>query len=126
MDLSYAPGLNNLGDIYTVTGRTMDAEPLYRKAIAIWEAVAPEHLNLATRLADLALLFERQEKTSGAEKLLLRALAIRQKMLGTESQPVLALEQMLAKLYRSQRRDTEAARLEPHSFHSFQRWRRGQ
>ena len=99
-----------------MTGRTSDAEPLYRSAIAIWEAIAPEHVNLATGLANLSRLFERQGKAAGAEKLLLRALAIRQKALGAESEPVLALEQTLAKLYRAQRRDTEAAKLEQHSF----------
>jgi tetratricopeptide (TPR) repeat protein len=115
-DLGYASGLNNLGELYSVTGRFAEAEPLYRQAIAIWESVAPDHLNLATCLSNLALLFGSQGKNVGAEKLLLRALAIRENALGKENPSVLSLERTLAKLYRSQRRDTEAAKLEQHSF----------
>jgi hypothetical protein len=59
MGLTTAASLNNLGMIYGSTGRDTEAEPLYRRALAILEKldgldsaeVAPELNNLAALYA---------------------------------------------------------------------------
>ena len=44
-----ATGLNNLVMLYHAQGKYAEAEPLYRRALAIWEkALGPEHPNVAT------------------------------------------------------------------------------
>jgi len=52
-----AQGLNNLGSVLAAQGRYADAEPLYRRALAIWEKVlGPEHPDTSTGLNDLAVV----------------------------------------------------------------------
>jgi hypothetical protein len=43
-------------------------------------------------------------------------LAIREQAIGKDSEPVIALERILARFYRAQKRETEALKLERHSF----------
>ncbi|HEX9256594.1 MAG TPA: tetratricopeptide repeat protein, partial [Candidatus Angelobacter sp.] len=67
-------------------GKNSEAEPLYRRALAINEkALGPEHPNTASSLNNLALLLKEQGKFSEAEPLYRRALAIREGVF--DSQP---------------------------------------
>ena len=58
-----APVCNNLAALYEAQGRYAEAEPLYKRALAIYEkALGPEHPNVATSLHNLALLYEAQSR----------------------------------------------------------------
>ena len=76
-------GLNNLAALYRNQGRYTDAEPLYKRSLAIWEkALGPEHPDVALGLNNLAALYRNQGRYTDAEPLLKRSLAIREKALG--------------------------------------------
>ena len=83
--------LLGLGNVYTEQGNYSQAEPLYRRALAILEkALGPEHPNVAASLNNLAELFRDQGKYVEAEPLYRRALAIWEKALGPEHPDVAA------------------------------------
>jgi len=63
-------------------------------------------------LANLAKLFQMQGKATGAEKLLRRAMEVCKNSIGNQSAEFAELRHSLAAVYRSQKRFTEAARLE--------------
>ena len=72
-----ATSLNNLAALYKEQGRYADAEPLYKRALAIDEkAVGPDHPDVATSLNNLAALYKEQGRYADAEPLYKRALAI--------------------------------------------------
>src|SRR5512135_1392410 len=78
--------LNQAGYYLYVRARYAEAEPLYRRALAIWE-VAPgrDHPDTAQGLNNLAVLLRIQGHLHGeAEPLLRRALVIRHKALGRD------------------------------------------
>ena len=76
-------GLNNLAELYREQGKYEEAEPLYRRAIAIGEKVlGPEHPRLAIWLNNLALLYLALGKYGEAEPLYRRSLGIFEKVLG--------------------------------------------
>ncbi len=84
-DPRLATSLNNLALLYDAQGKYAQAEPLYRRALAIREkALGPEHPDLATDLNNLALLYRAQGKYAQAEPLSRRALAIWEKALGPD------------------------------------------
>ncbi len=62
---------------YRAQGRYADAEPLYKRSMAIMEkAHGPEHPHVATSLNNLAELYRAQGQIGQAEALQKRALAI--------------------------------------------------
>ena len=72
-----AIGLNNLADLLQDTNRLDEAEPLYRRALAICEAsYGPDHPNVAIGLNNLASLLRATNRLAEAEPLYRRALAI--------------------------------------------------
>ena len=72
--------LNNLAVLYDEQGRYAEAEPLYKRALAIREkALGPDHPDVATSLNNLALLYDDQGRYADAEPLFKRALAISEK-----------------------------------------------
>ena len=78
-----ATSLNNLADLYDSQGKYDDAEPLYKRALAVKEEVlGPMHPDTATSLNNLADLYESQGKYDDAEPLYKRALAVREEVLG--------------------------------------------
>ena len=86
-----AASLNNLAEIYRKQGKYAQAEPLYKRSLAIMEkALGPEHPSVATSLNNLALLYQAQGKYAEAEPLYKRALAIVEKALGPEHPDVAA------------------------------------
>ena len=68
---------NDVALILQQMGRTADAEPLHRRALAIREkALGAEHLDLATSLNNLALLYRAQGWYAESEPLYRRAYRI--------------------------------------------------
>ncbi len=93
--------LNNLAGLYDAQGRYGEAEPLYRRALAICEtALGAEHPDTATTLNNLAGFYRAQGRYAEAEPFYRRALAIKETALGAEHPDTLRvkgnLERMLA------------------------------
>ncbi len=104
-----AISLNNLADVCSNQGRCAEAEPLYRRALAIWEkALGPVHDRVASSLNGLASMYSRQGKYTDAEPLYKRALAIYEKALGPEHPSVGGTLGALAEMHRKQGHDDQA------------------
>ncbi len=68
----------------SVWNRVRQAEPLYRRSLAIWEeALGPEHPNVATSLENYAALLRATGHTAEADKMEARAKAIRARLAKT-------------------------------------------
>jgi tetratricopeptide (TPR) repeat protein len=77
--------LNNLAGVYEDQGRYAEAEPLYKRSLAVWEkALGLEHPNVSASHNNLALLYQAQGRYAEAEPLYKCSLAIREKTLGPE------------------------------------------
>jgi tetratricopeptide (TPR) repeat protein len=77
-----AASLNNLAALYYHQDQSAKAEPLYQRALAIYEeALGPEHPDVATSLNNLAGLYYNQGQSAKAEPLYQRALTIRERLL---------------------------------------------
>ncbi len=76
-----ATSLNNLAKLYRAQGRYAEAEPLYKRSLAIREkALGPEHPNVATSLENYANLLRETGRTAEeAGKMEARAKTIRDK-----------------------------------------------
>jgi tetratricopeptide (TPR) repeat protein len=96
--------------------RYAEAEPLFRRARAIYEkALGPDHPYTATSLNNLAGLYENQGRYGQAELLYQRALAIREKALGPAHPDTAQSLDNLALLYNYQGRYGEAEPLHQHA-----------
>ena len=101
--------MTDLASLYQKQGRYADAEPLYKRALAIREkALGPDHPWLATSLNNLAMLYFKQGRYAEAEPLSKRSLAIGEKALGTDHPDVATWLNNLAKLYWSEDRYADA------------------
>ncbi len=106
-----AASLNNLAELYRDQGHYDEAEPLYLRSLSIYESIyekklgenyekqlgenyekqlGENHLDVASCLNNLGLLYKFQGKYETAEELYLRSLSIREKQLG-ENHPDVAL-----------------------------------
>lgn len=94
--------LNNLAEVYRLMGRHADAEPLYKRAIALDESAGEDNPGLATSLNNLALLYRTQGRLKEAEPLYKRALILLEKALGPKHPDVAKNLNNLAMLYRMQ------------------------
>jgi tetratricopeptide (TPR) repeat protein len=66
--------------LYKRQGRYDAAEPLYKRALAIWEkALGPDHPNVATGLESYAVLLRETDRGSEAVEMEARARVIRAK-----------------------------------------------
>ncbi len=75
-----ATSLNNLALVYDDQGRYAEAEPLYQRALPIFEkALGPEHPDVAQSLENYAALLRETEREDKAEEMEARAMAIRVK-----------------------------------------------
>ena len=93
--------------------RSLQAEPLFKRALAIAEkALEPDHSLVATSVNNLATLYYAQGQYVQAESLLKRALAIDEKALGPNHPDVARDRNNLAALYRATKRGKEAETLE--------------
>lgn len=80
-----AAALDNLAQIYADQGHDDQAEPIYKRAIALMEkGTGLDSVEIAPVLNNLAALDQRQGRFADAEPLFKRALAIREKALSRE------------------------------------------
>ena len=87
-----APELNNLAALYQRQERYAEAEPLFKRALAIREkSLAPGHPDVGQALNNLATLYEKQDRHADSEPLFKRALAIYEKAAGPEHPAVATL-----------------------------------
>ena len=101
--------LNNLANLYRSEGKLDQAEPLYRRALAIQEHLAgSDHPDLADLLYNLATVVSRQGRYDEAETLFKRALAMKEKTTGPDSPEVASTLNNLAIVYANQARYAEA------------------
>ncbi len=101
--------LNQTGAYLRTRAQYAEAEPLYLKALAIWEqTLGPDHKNTAACLNNLALLYEKQAKYELAEPLYLKALAIWEKVLDPLDPTIAICLNNIAELYRLQGKYKEA------------------
>ena len=104
--------LNNLAQLYRLQNRLEEAEPLYRKALSIWEkALGPDHPDVARGLRNLGSCFVQEGKQRGALELFQRSAAIFEKTLGSRHPETLNVLQDLSRAYRASGRNTEANRV---------------
>jgi len=97
-------------------GRYAEAEPLFRRSLAIRKKkLGPDHPYVAISLNNLGTLYRAQGRYADAEPLLKRALAIREKALGSDHPDVAQALNNLAELYREQGRYGEAEPLYNHA-----------
>ncbi len=90
-------------------GRYAEAEPLYQRALQIYEqSLGDTHPDVATTLNNLALLYHDQGNYAEAEPLYQRALQIYEKSLGNAHPDVATTLNNLAMLYQSQGNYAEA------------------
>jgi tetratricopeptide (TPR) repeat protein len=79
----HAMTLNNLAELYYAQGYYAQAEPLFKRALAIEEpTLGPAHPDVAPVLSNLAELYRAQGYYAQAEPLFKRALAIEEPTLG--------------------------------------------
>ena len=72
--------LNNLALLYDDQGHYAEAEPLFKRPLAIMEkALGPNHPHVATTLENYAALLRETGRTAKADKMEARAKAIRDK-----------------------------------------------
>jgi tetratricopeptide (TPR) repeat protein len=115
-DPRLATSLNNLALLYEAQGKYVEAEPLYKRALAIDEkTLVPEHPDLAASLNNLAALYHAQGRYTEAEPLYKRSLAIYEnyeKVLGPKHPRVVTSLENYAALLRETGRGKEATDLE--------------
>jgi tetratricopeptide (TPR) repeat protein len=77
-DLRLATSLNNLAALYHQQGKYDEAEPLYKRSLAIVEkSLGPEHPHMATSLENYAMLLRKTNREVEAARIEARAKAIR-------------------------------------------------
>jgi tetratricopeptide (TPR) repeat protein len=104
-----AAALNNLAQLLQATNRLAEAEPLKRRALAIFEAsYGPDHPSVATGLNNLAQLLKATNRLTEAEPLMRRALAINEASYGPQHPEVATSLNNLAQLLQATNRLAEA------------------
>jgi CHAT domain-containing protein/Tfp pilus assembly protein PilF len=120
-DLDVAIKLNNLAALYDEQGKYKQAEPLYRRSLAIREKTLAKKgknadvsisLDVANSLNNLAVLYNEQGKYQQAERLFQRSLTIREKSPFAGDRPDVANSlSNLAWLYKNQGKYDQAEAL---------------
>ena len=101
--------LNNLAQLLQATNRLAEAEPLFRRALAIDEkSFGPDHPSVGRDFSNLAELLHDTNRLAEAEPLMRRALAIDEKSLGPDHPDVALTLNNLAELLRDANRLAEA------------------
>lgn len=110
---SVAIAASTLGICHYYNGEYAEAEPLYIRALAIFEkALGPEHPDVVSSVYNLAELYYVLGRYAEAEPLLERALAIIKHARGPNHRSVAAILNNLAGLYKAQGRSAEAEQLQ--------------
>ena len=104
-----AGALNNLAQLYGEVGRDAEAEPMFKRAIAIMEKVVGlEAVDIAIELNNLAALYQRQQRYAEAEPLFKRALALSERSLPPNHPDIGRALNNLATNYEKQDRHAES------------------
>ena len=104
-----ATSLDRLANLYYAQGRYAEAEPLFTRALDIYERqLGTDHPAVATSLNNLAYLYQALGRYTEAEPFYTRALDLRERQLGADHPAVANSLNNLASLYESQGRYTEA------------------
>ncbi|HEX8118250.1 MAG TPA: tetratricopeptide repeat protein [Pyrinomonadaceae bacterium] len=106
-----AHSLSELGRVKYEQGKYAEAEPLYKRAIAIDEEVSKD-ASLAVVLNNLAELYRTQARYAEAEPLLKRAISVFEKSLGPNHPNVGVALENYAVVLRGLNRNAEAAAAE--------------
>ncbi len=104
-----AGSLDTLAQLHKDKGHYAKAEPLFMRALAIYEKVDPNHPDIIFPLNNLGMLFYYKGEYSQAESLIARVLAISEKA-GKDSEDVASSLNNLAFLYKNK---GDYARAEP-------------
>ena len=108
-DEDKASAINELALLYDAQGHWIEAERLYRQALAINEKIyGPEHSEVAAILNNLAWLLKTTNRQTEAEPLMRQALAIDEKSFGSEHTVVAVHLSVLALLLQDTNRRVEA------------------
>jgi tetratricopeptide (TPR) repeat protein len=111
-DLRVADAANDLAVVYANSGRPLEAELLFSRALAIGEkGLGADHPGVGATIQNLGILYATQERYKEAEPLLKRSLAINLKEYGgTHPRTALSLK-TLSSFYAIQGQMGEAERL---------------
>jgi tetratricopeptide (TPR) repeat protein len=108
--------LSNLADLYRVEGNPGRADPLFKKALAIYETtLGADSLKVAETLLDMSLDTMTAKKFAVAGRQLERALEILRNKKGVDGPEVAAAENRLATAYTGHGRYDEAEKLLMHA-----------
>jgi len=108
--------LNRFAETYQVQAKYTEAEPLYKRLLAMDEnALGPRHPSVAASLNNLANNYRLLGKYAEAESLYKRALEIWVKILGPKHPLVAHIQESYADLLRKTGRVQEAEKLEAHA-----------
>ena len=108
-DLRVAQALSHLAQVYVTQGKLVEAEPLYLRALAIYQARrGPAHMDVAATLNNLGILHKMHGQYAAAEPYLTRALAIKEQLLGPNDSEVGLSAHNLGLLYVAQERYDQA------------------
>ena len=101
--------LSNLGALYDYLRRYPEAEPLFKRALAIdQKALGPDHPEAGHLLNNLAETYRETARYADAEPLYKQSLAVREKALGPDHPAVVESVNDLAWLYLNQGRYADA------------------
>ena len=106
--LAVATLVNNLALLLRAANRLVEAEELFRRAVAIQETIGNNHPDLATALNNLADLLRDTNRLHEAESLVRKALAIDEAFLGPNDPAVAAILNNLGNFLLLTGRFTEA------------------
>ena len=91
--------LSSLARIYRAQGKLAEAEPLFKRALEIYEKkLGAEHPSVAATIGELAVLAFDREQFVEAEILKRRGLAIEEKKYGSENATVAYSQRWLARI----------------------------
>lgn len=108
-DPRLATTLDDLAELYRAQGRYAEAEPLYKRSLAIREKIStPDQADQVGTLDGLAELYKAQGRYAEAEPLFKRSLEISEKNHGRTHPEVAAGVESLAELYNAEGKYAEA------------------
>jgi len=110
-DLRVADAANDLAVLYATTGKAMEAELLFKRALIIGEkGLGTDHPGVGATVQNLGILYATQQKYQEAEPLLKRALEINLKRFGVAHSRTALTLKTLSSFYAIQGQLAEAER----------------
>lgn len=108
-DRRVAVSLSQLAQVYAGQGKHVEAEPVYLRALKIYQAVHGEnHADVAATLNNLGVLHRMYGQYAEAESLLSRSLTIKERLLGPNHPDVALSVANLGQLYVAQGQPAKA------------------